>query len=32
VAAAVDDGRIEFVREEALYPLVEKLTKLEENK
>lgn len=28
VAAAVDDGRIEYVREEALYPLAEKLAAL----
>lgn len=30
VAAAADDGRIEFVREEALYPLAEKLAKWEQ--
>ncbi len=31
VAAAVDDGRIEFVREEALYPLADKLAGLEKD-
>ena len=31
VAAAVDDGRIEFVREEALYPLSDKLAGLEKD-